>query len=127
MTHLKTILRASYLALTVLALLSAPIGAMYGYLAWQDARSSSFETVDIARALKSLQTMSEQELAQRERDHAIQSGLLEAVAKMLRESERTRLGIERLVELNTQRGQSVRKVRQGQRLPWASAGSCGRC
>lgn len=108
---MKSLFRTLYTTLAFLALISAPLGAIYGYLAWQEARFSSQDQANMARALTSLAKMSEQELDQRERDLAIQQGVLEAVSKILPEAERTRLGIEQLVALNGQRLTIVRAAR----------------
>jgi len=101
MTHLKSFARTTFATLRFLALVSAPIAAVFGSLAWHEAHVARHEAAATAQA----------ELEQRERDLEIQKRSLEAILALLPETEKTRGGIERLVALTTQRIAAVRRTR----------------
>jgi hypothetical protein len=81
---------AAHRTLILIATVSAPIAAVYGHLAWVEAKSSS---------------------SQEEERLVLQRAMLTTLERMLPEAERTRLGIERLAQLIDRRLESIRRGR----------------
>lgn len=71
--------------LRLLVLASGPVGAVFGFLAWQEAKSSS---PDMTAAARNTAEMLRVEIE-----------VLRTLGKALPEAERTRLGIERLITI----------------------------
>lgn len=93
----------AYDLLAFTALASAPAGAVYTYLAWQDAKTASDEAVKTARHAGDLVTLGESALEAKRDDLELQRGILAALNKILPEQERARIGIERLAKTNERR------------------------
>jgi hypothetical protein len=82
--------RTLYGALKLVATVSAPIAAVYGHLAWVEAKSSA---------------------NQEEERLELQRAMLTTLERMLPEAERTRLGVERLAQTIDHRLESIRQKR----------------
>ena len=106
---LRKLGRGLYDAVAFTAMASTLPAAVFGYLAWQEAKSSSPDVTAIAVSARELARMSEQALEQRRDELELQRGTLLALGKLLPETERSRLGIERLVHLTERRLADVKE------------------
>lgn len=120
MTRLNSIGRTTWLAVNGIVLISAPAGALFGYLSWQAQLHPGPETAQTAASVSALVQLTDEALDQQGEQLATQKAMLEAFAATLPELQRSRLGIELLVQLTDRaiaQNESLRRPRRSAQSP----------
>jgi len=91
---------------------SAPVAAVFGILAWNEARISGPDQAVVARNTITMVDIATRSLDREEERQVLDRAMLASLERLLPEAERTRLGVEQLAKLLDGRIDAVREQRR---------------
>jgi hypothetical protein len=133
-SHPRRFARAVGRAVEFTVKVSALVAAVFGILAWHEARMSGPDQIAAARGIEELRKIAALTLDREEERLVLDRAMLASLERLLPEAERTRLGIEQLAKLLDRRIEVVRaerrRLKTGERkrptpdaMPWWSPDS----